>query len=89
LINYYILDVETTGLSVDVHEINQLSVMRVADEEQLNLQIKVKRPHVYNAQSLEIQGITPKDLREGIPLEEAINMEDKSTSLYHRTQRTF
>jgi DNA polymerase III epsilon subunit-like protein len=73
---YYILDTEVTGLSVDVHEINQLSVMRVVDEEQLNLQIKVKRPHVYNAQSLEIQGITPKDLKEGISIEEATAMVD-------------
>jgi DNA polymerase III epsilon subunit-like protein len=76
MILYYILDTEVTGLSVDVHEINQLSVMRVSDEEQLSLQIKVKRPHVYNAQSLEIQGITPQDLREGIPIEEAVDMVD-------------
>lgn len=76
MILYYILDTEVTGLSVDVHEINQLSVMRVADEEQLSLQIKVKKPHVYNAQSLEIQGIRPSDLKEGIPLEEAVDMVD-------------
>ena len=74
MILYYILDTEVTGLSVDVHEINQLSVMRVQDQEQLNIQIKVKKPHVYNPQSLEIQGISPADLREGVPVEEAIEM---------------
>lgn len=71
---YYILDTEVTGLSVDAHEINQISVMRVSDQEQLNLQIKVKRPHVYNPESLKIQGITPKDLKEGFPIEEAVSM---------------
>lgn len=76
MINYYILDVETVGLSVDVHEINQLSVRRVQDGEQLNLQIKVKKPHIYNAQSLEIQGITPADLRQGISIEEATETVD-------------
>lgn len=74
MINYYIIDTEVTGLSVDVHEINQLSVMRVQDREQLSIQIKVKKPHIYNAQSLEIQGISPSDLREGVPLEEAVEM---------------
>ena len=69
-ISYYILDCETSGLSVDIHEINQLSILRISDKEQLSYQIKVKHPHVYNAQALEIQGITPADLRNGIPIEE-------------------
>ena len=75
-INYYILDTETTGLSVDAHEINQLSVLRVIDKEQLSLQIKVKRPHVYSAQALEVQGITPDDLKKGVSIEEAIESVD-------------
>lgn len=72
MINYYILDVETTGLAVDKHEINQISVMRVADAEQLSFQIAVKHPNLYNRRSLEIQGITPKDLKEGVTIEEAV-----------------
>lgn len=76
MINYYILDTETTGLSVDAHEINQVSVLRVIDKEQLSLQIKVKHPHVYSAQALEVQGITPADLRNGVPIEEAIEAID-------------
>lgn len=75
-LNYYILDTETTGLAIDFHEINQLSVMRVIDQEQLSLQIKVKKPDVYNTAALEIQGITPQDLKQGIPIEEAIDMVD-------------
>lgn len=73
---FYILDTEVTGLAVDVHEINQLSVRRVEDGEQLNLQIKVKKPHVYNPQALEVQGITPGDLRIGVSIEEAIESVD-------------
>jgi DNA polymerase III epsilon subunit-like protein len=73
MINYYILDTETCGLSVDVHEINQISVMRVSDAKQLSLQIAVEHPNIYNAQALEIQGITPKDLRQGISIKEAVN----------------
>lgn len=76
MIHYYILDTEVTGLSVDVHEINQLSVRRVEDGEQINLQIKVKKPHIFNPQALEIQGITPADLRQGISIEEAIESVD-------------
>jgi DNA polymerase III epsilon subunit-like protein len=72
-LNYYIADTETTGLMIDVHEINQISVMRVSDREQLSLQIKVKHPHVYNPQALEIQGITPDDLKKGVPIEEAVD----------------
>jgi|SRR5690606_10875173 len=76
MIKFYILDVETVGLSVDVHEINQLSVRRVEDGEQINLQIKVKKPHIFNPQALEIQGITPADLRQGISIEEAVESVD-------------
>lgn len=72
MINYYIADTETTGLAVDIHEINQISVLRVSDKKQLSLQIKVKKPHIYNAQALEIQGITPADLKKGITLEDAV-----------------
>jgi DNA polymerase III epsilon subunit-like protein len=72
MINYYILDTETTGLSVDVHEINQISILRLIDKEQITFQIKVKKPHVYSPQALEVQGITPEDLKKGIPIEEAL-----------------
>lgn len=76
MIHYYILDVETTGLAVDVHEINQISVMRVHDAVQLSQQIAVAHPNVYNAQALEIQGIHPRDLKEGVSIEEAIEAID-------------
>jgi len=75
-INYYIIDTETSGLSVDVHEINQISVLRVIDKEQLTLQVKVRHPHVYSPQALEVQGITPSDLKIGVPIEEAVESVD-------------
>lgn len=85
---YYILDTETTGMSVDINEINQISVMRVEDQKQVSFQIKVKRPHVYHHEALQIQGITPADLKIGIPIEEAIDKinaflsEDKKTQAH-------
>jgi DNA polymerase III epsilon subunit-like protein len=71
-LNYYIADTETTGLSVDKHEINQISVMRVADEKQLTIQIKIRNPNCYDIRALDIQGISPDDLKIGKPLEEAV-----------------
>lgn len=76
-INYYILDTETLGLLVDVHEINQISVMRVSDGKQLSIQIAVAHPNVYNPQALEVQGITPEDLKKGVSIKEAIEMVNK------------
>jgi DNA polymerase III epsilon subunit-like protein len=73
-INYFILDTETTGLSSEINEINQISVMRVSDKTQITLQIKVKHPHVYSPQALEVQGITPDDLKKGITIEEAVEL---------------
>jgi len=75
VINYYVLDTETTGLA-ECHEINQISVLRVADEKQLSIQIKVKHPNIYSTQALEIQGIYPEDLKKGICLEEAAEKVD-------------
>ena len=76
MITYYILDTEVTGLAVDKHEINQLSVLRVVDAEPLDIQIKVKHPHIYDPRALEVQGISPSDLREGVSIEEAVEMVD-------------
>ena len=77
MISYFILDTETTGLSQDVHEINQISVLRIIDKVQLTFQIKVRRPHVYSAQALEVQGITIDDLKKGIKIEEAVENIDR------------
>lgn len=71
-INFYIADTETCGLAVDIHDINQISIMRVSDEKQLTIQIAVRNPHVYSMQALEVQGITPEDLKKGVKLESAV-----------------
>lgn len=75
-LEYYIFDTETTGLKLGYHEINQISVLRVKDSKQITFQIKLKNPNVYDRRALEVQGITPKDLKEGIPLEEAVEKID-------------
>jgi DNA polymerase III epsilon subunit-like protein len=71
-IEFYITDVESLGLAVDIHEINQISVLRVSDQKQFTANIKVKHPERFSPQALEIQGITPSDLLVGIPIEETV-----------------
>jgi DNA polymerase III epsilon subunit-like protein len=75
-LEYYIADTETTGLSVDKHEINQISILRVSDEKQVTYQIKVRNPSCYDFRALDIQGINPKELYNGILLEEATTLVD-------------
>lgn len=89
MINFFILDTETTGLKCGFHEINQLSILRVIDKVQKTFQIKVKRPHIYSQQALDVQGITPADLKQGIPIEEAVRLanqflEEDSQTKAHR-----
>ena len=69
---FYILDTETSGLKIDFHEINQISIMRVKDKAQITFQIKVKHPECYSTEALQVQGISPDDLKIGIPIEEAV-----------------
>lgn len=71
-IEYYITDVETTGLKLGVNEINQISVLRISDNKQITHNIKVRHPNTYSREALEVQGITPDDLKKGIKLELAV-----------------
>ena len=80
------MDTEVTGLSVDVHEINQISVQRVSDAKQYSAQIKVKKPHVYNYKALEVQGIHPSQLKVGIPVEQAVQEIDEFLSEDEKTK---
>jgi DNA polymerase III epsilon subunit-like protein len=46
--------------------------MRVIDQEQISLTIKVRNPNSFSPEALEIQGILPDDLLKGVPIEDAI-----------------
>lgn len=72
-IEFYIADIETTGLSVDKHEINQISILRVSTKKQLTINIRVKNPQIYDKRALDIQGIEPEDLKHGVYIADAVN----------------
>ncbi len=76
MLNYYVVDTETTGLSVSFHEINQISIIRVSDGFQKSWNIAVENPKNASAEALKIQGITRADLKNGIPVAEAITAVD-------------
>lgn len=72
MIQYYVADTETTGLSSTFHEINQISIIRVADGFQKSWNIAVANPNNASAQALQIQGKTKADLKIGQPIKEVI-----------------
>jgi DNA polymerase III epsilon subunit-like protein len=75
-IEYYVLDTETTGLKVEYHEINQISVRRVSDGKHISVDIAVENPSRANYQALQIQGKTKEDLSIGMSLSEAVEIID-------------
>lgn len=77
MIEYYVLDTETTGLKVGFHEINQISIIRYSDKKKIDIDIAVKFPFRASYQALEIQQKSMNDLKNGIPLEEAIEKIDQ------------
>lgn len=72
MINFYIVDTETLGLSCGYHEINQISIIRVSDGFQKSINIAVDYPERASQQALDIQKKTKWDLKIGIPKEEAV-----------------
>ena len=86
MINYYILDLETTGLSPIYHEVTQISIIRVADKYQLNKYIKAEFPDRCSRQALDSTGRTIEDLSKGGTKQEAVEIcnnffsEDKGTA---------
>lgn len=72
MLNYYIIDVETTGLKVDWHEVTQVSIVRCSDRRQLNRYIRAEHPERCDDRALEATGRTKDDLRKGGPKLEAV-----------------
>ena len=71
-INYYITDVESTGLKAGFHEINQLSIIRVSDGFQKSWNIAVENPKHASSEALKVQGITRKDLEKGLQISQVV-----------------
>ena len=62
MIEYYILDLETTGLDSKRQEINEISVIRVKDKNQLTRNIKALYPERASIDALRVQNRTMNDL---------------------------
>jgi len=71
-LNYYFLDVETTGLKAGWHEISQISIIRHSDRNQLSEYIRVSHPERTTPEALTATGRTFADLKKGISKEEVI-----------------
>jgi DNA polymerase III epsilon subunit-like protein len=73
MINYYIIDTETTGTKVNYHEITEISVIRCSDKKQLTRFIKADFPDRVSPVALEITNRTYEDLLKGQSKEEVVD----------------
>lgn len=62
---YYVLDVETTGFSTDKHEVTQVSIIRCADRHQLSRYIAADFPERADYNALKVTGRTLSDIIKG------------------------
>jgi DNA polymerase III alpha subunit (gram-positive type) len=74
---YYVIDVETTGLSSSYHEITELSVIRCTDRMQLTEMIKCDYPERANIDALQITNKTLTDLNQGKSKDFVVNKINK------------
>lgn len=72
-VNFYIVDVETTGLDSTRQEVTEISIIRYSDKVQLTQLIKCDFPERANFDALEVTGKTLEDLKLGVSKEIAVN----------------
>jgi DNA polymerase III epsilon subunit-like protein len=71
-ISFYVLDLETSGLLSSLHEITELSLIRVSDKVQLTRQVRVNHPENASFDAMKITGKSFDDLKKGISPEQLI-----------------
>lgn len=74
---FYVVDVETTGLRSDYHEVNEISIIRCKDRVQLTEFIKCQYPERASLDALTITRKSMADLRIGKSKAEVVNNVDK------------
>lgn len=74
---FYIVDVETTGLRNNYHEINEISIIRCSDRVQLTEFIKCEYPERASFDALAITKKTLADLDKGKSKEKVVELIDK------------
>ncbi len=65
-IQFYVADTETNGLSLQMHEICQLSIIRGIDRMQFTRHIRIDKPENSSYDALRVIGKTMNDLRSGM-----------------------
>lgn len=65
MLQYYVIDTETTGLKADYHEMTEIGIIRCTDRVQLWRQIKCGYPERANLDALRITKKTMADLENG------------------------
>jgi DNA polymerase III epsilon subunit-like protein len=70
---YYVIDLETTGLSSHVHEVFEISIIRATDRMQLSRTIKCENPERASFDALRITGKTLADLETGSAKEAVVS----------------
>jgi DNA polymerase III epsilon subunit-like protein len=76
-INFFSIDLETTGLNKKIHEVNEISIIRCSNRVQLTVFIKCEHPESASYDALVKTNKTIEDLSIGISKEEAIAKVDK------------
>jgi DNA polymerase III epsilon subunit-like protein len=76
MINYYILDTETTGTKCGFHEITEISVIRCSDRNQITKFIIPEHPERVSEAALQVTGRSYNDLLSGAPKEDVVNAID-------------
>lgn len=80
-LEFYIIDVEATGLSAQMHEVCEVSIIRCKDRVQLTEFIKCETPWTASYDALRITNKTLADLETGNTKESSIEKIDKFLSL--------
>lgn len=76
MIQYYVIDTETTGLRSDYHEMSEISIIRCSDRVQLTEFIQCEYPERANFDALAITKKTLDDLSKGKSKEEVVEKID-------------
>lgn len=72
MLAYYIIDLETTGLSATTHEVSEISIIRATDRMQLFRKVKCERPETASFDALRITNKTLADLESGTNKEQVV-----------------
>lgn len=71
-LNYYVLDLETTGLNSTFHEVCEISIIRATDKVQLTKMVRCERPHDASFDALQMLNKTISDLKMGTAKEQVV-----------------